>query len=117
VSWGNEVGPETVTESSAGAGKYMAAGIAVGSRGSVQFRFKRTDAATEAWGAEIYPSLDDTTYSGTPIEVGRWPASQTEAELTAGNRAFLKARILNADPTPVDLVSVDVYYKPDGVNI
>lgn len=118
MPWETDSAGETITEASAGAGVYMAAGVALTPRETIQFDFSRIDASpTEPWAVEVYASIDDTTYGSVPIATRRLDVTDLEANLIVTGPKYVKARVLNADLTPVDVVSVNITYSGDGVSI
>ncbi len=117
MAWADVVGPETLTESAAGDGAYMAAGVAMNPRETIHFHFERKDSPTEPWGTEVYASLDDVDYGDQPIATRRWTAGDTHADLVVTGPLYVKARVVNVDSTPVDVVSVDVTYSRDQVSL
>jgi len=120
MGWADDVGPEELDEADnggAGAGDYMAAGVALNPRESIHFHFTRTDTPTEAWAIEIYASTDNATWGEVPIASRRWEAAAAEGDIVITGPRYVIARAVNADPGPVDVVVVDVTYSKDQVSI
>jgi len=120
MPWGTIIGPEELDEADgggAGNGDWMAAGVLLLPRETIQFYFERTDTPTEPWGAEIFASLDDSDYGGNPIASHRWEATQIKGALVITGPQYVKVRILNVDATPTDVVVVEVSYAKDQVNL
>ncbi len=118
MTWTADSSPETLTESGAGAGAYMASGVSLGARETIHFHFERTDATpADAWAVEIYASLDGSSWGEVPVASRRWEYGDVEGDVVITGPKYVRARILNADATPVDVVSVDVTYSLDGVSL
>jgi len=118
MGWGTETAPEALVENVAGAGDYMAAGVALNPRETIQFRVQRTDAVrTEPWGVEIYAALEDANYGSRPLVTKRYEATQLEATLLVTGPCVVTLRILNADVSPTDVVGGNVTYRKDGVSL
>lgn len=120
MGWTDPSTSETVTEDSAGAGKFMAAVVALQPRETVHLRFVRQDSPTEPWVAEVYAVLDDTVPTNPPtkqpIASRRIDAADDETDIVVTGPRNVIARVVNGDPTPSDVVSVDIDYTLDGVN-
>jgi len=118
MGWIDETAPEVLLESSAGAGDYMAAGVALSPRETIQFRVQRTDVSpTEPWGLEIYAALEDGNFGSRPLVTKRYESTQLEATVLMTGPAFVKLRILNVDVSPTDVVRANVTYRKDGVSL
>jgi hypothetical protein len=116
MAWSDDSTPEGVA-SDVDDG-FMDAGILLKPRETIQFDIERTDSSpTEPWGFEVYASIDGTTWGSRPIAAGRWEVGDLFGNIVVTGPKYVTGRILNADPTPVDVVEGDVTYSTDQVSL
>lgn len=115
LNWIAEVSLGTLTESSAGAGAFSI-GVQLKTRERIAFFGIRQDTPTEIWAMEIFARIN-TVWGDTPIASRIFPAADINQFLEIEGPPEVRLRIINADASPVDVVSVAAGYTIDGGSI